>query len=155
MPHLSTARRKVWERLWAEASRIDREIDNALRREWAIPLGWFEVMNGLREAGGRARPLELAELVGVPASTLSRRLDRLEEEGWIQRDDDTSSTDARAVEVYLTQSGRRLWREMNVSYRRVLQEEFARHLTESELTALDSIIERLGAETDPPPPDPE
>jgi len=50
----------------------------------------------------------------LPPSSLSRRFDRLEEEGWIARHRHVDEADLRAVEVELTRTGRRLWREMNL-----------------------------------------
>jgi DNA-binding MarR family transcriptional regulator len=61
----------------------------------------------------------------IPPSSLSRRLDRLEEEGWVRRHREVDPEDHRAVEVELTRRGRTLWREMNVSYRRAVQRRFA------------------------------
>ncbi len=58
-------------------------------------------------------------------SSLCRRFDRLEEEGWVKRHRGVDPVDQRAVEVELTRRGRNLWREMNITYRRVVQQHFA------------------------------
>ena len=90
----------------------------------------------LRELDGRARPQDVASVMRIPASSLSRRLDRLEEEGWVRRHRDVDPDDHRAVEVELTKRGRALWREMNVSYRRSLQARFAIALTDRDIQGL-------------------
>lgn len=143
MPHLDRGRRDAWDRLSATVLQIEREIDTLLRDEWAIPLGWYAVLNALREAGGACRPLDLAAALGIPASTLSRRLDRLAEEGWISRRTDVDASDLRAVDVELTSTGRKLWREMNVSYRRHVQRRFAAFLDDRQIEAIHEIVTAL------------
>ena len=51
--------------------------------------------------------------------------------------------DLRAVEVELTRTGRRLWREMNVSYRRALQAQFAIHLDDTDIADIARILDTL------------
>ena len=53
------------------------------------------------------------------------------------------AADLRAVDVELTRTGRRLWREMNVTYRRALQSLFSVKLDDAEITALRAVIEKL------------
>ncbi|WP_051062734.1 MarR family winged helix-turn-helix transcriptional regulator [Ilumatobacter nonamiensis] len=139
MPRLDNVRVGVWRDLQSLVGALERSIDDELRAEWDITIGWFDVLTTLQRLGGFARPLDIAADLRLPASSISRRLDRLEEEGWIKRhrlDED----DKRAVEVELTKSGRRLWREMSVSYRRAVQASFARHLDDDEIDDLQRII---------------
>ncbi len=74
----------------------------------------------------------------IPASSLSRRLDRLEEEGWVRRHRGKEQ-DGRAVEVELTKRGRALWREMNVSYRRAIQARFAGMLGDDQIETVAEV----------------
>jgi DNA-binding MarR family transcriptional regulator len=101
--------------------------------------------------------IDLAADLRLPPSSLSRRLDRLQEEGWIARHRDVPDADLRAVEVELTRTGRRLWREMNVTYRRALQAQFAVHLDDADIADIARVLDTLfGIETpdEPPPPRP-
>ncbi|MEY2958023.1 MAG: hypothetical protein RLZZ01_591 [Actinomycetota bacterium] len=125
MPRLDAARLAAWRDLQRVVLEVNRLIDDDLQREWAVPLVSFEVLAALRELDGRARPQDVAAWMRIPASSLSRRLDRLEEEGWVRRHREVDPEDHRAVEVELTRRGRTLWREMNVSYRRAVQRRFA------------------------------
>ena len=143
MPRLDAARVRAWRDLQSIVPEIERGIDEDLRAEWAVPLGWFDVLATLRELDGRARPQDVASVMRIPASSLSRRLDRLEEEGWVRRHRDVDPEDHRAVEVELTKRGRALWREMNVSYRRSLQARFAIALTDRDVQNLDSNLTDL------------
>jgi DNA-binding MarR family transcriptional regulator len=152
MPRLDAARVRAWRDLQSIVPEIERRIDEDLRAEWAVPLGWFDVLATLRELDGRARPQDVASAMRIPASSLSRRLDRLEEEGWVRRHRDVDPDDHRAVEVELTKRGRALWREMNVSYRRSLQARFAIVLTDRDIQGLTATARTLSDHTAPEPP---
>jgi DNA-binding MarR family transcriptional regulator len=152
MPRLDAARVRAWRDLQSIVPEIERRIDEDLRAEWAVPLGWFDVLATLRELDGRARPQDVASAMRIPASSLSRRLDRLEEEGWVRRHRDVDPDDHRAVEVELTRRGRALWREMNVSYRRSLQARFAIVLTDRDIQGLSATARTLSDHTSAEPP---
>lgn len=143
MARLDNVRVGVWRGLQALTGEIERVIDDELRAEWDISLGWFDVLASLQRLGGRARPLDVAADLRLPPSSVSRRLDRLQEEGWVARHRYVDAGDHRAVDVELTKSGRRLWREMSVTYRRALQAVFAIHLDGDDIADLQRIIDRL------------
>lgn len=143
MPRLDATRLGAWRDLQRVVLAVNRAIDDDLRREWAVPLGSFEVLAALRDLEGRARPQDVAAWMRIPPSSLSRRLDRLEEEGWVERHRDIDPEDHRAVEVELTRRGRALWREMNVSYRRAVQQRFATFLDDDEIAAVVGLNRRF------------
>lgn len=148
MPRLDATRVQAWRDLQTLGAEIERRIDEDLRDEWAVPLGWFDVLATLRQLDGRARPQDVASVMRIPASSLSRRLDRLEEEGWVRRHRDVDPEDHRAVEVELTARGRNLWREMNVTYRRSVQAHFAAWLDDDDMAAVVAVNAVLSAATD-------
>jgi DNA-binding MarR family transcriptional regulator len=143
MARLDATRIGAWRGLQALVGQIERGIDEELRSDWDIPLGWFDVLASLQRLGGRARPLDVAADLRLPPSSLSRRLDRLQEEGWIARHRDVPDADLRAVEIELTRTGRRLWREMSVSYRRALQAQFAIHLDDDDIADIRRVLDTL------------
>jgi DNA-binding MarR family transcriptional regulator len=145
MPRLDATRLRAWRELQTVVAELTRLIDDDLRAEWAVPLGWFDVLAALRELGGRARPQDIAGAMRLPPSSLSRRLDRLEEEGWIARHRGVDPADHRAVDVELTPRGRALWREMNVTYRRSVQRHFAQLLDDDQVGVLQSIVAAVPA----------
>ena len=59
-PASTTTRLLAWRELQSVVAEIHRGIDDDLRREWAVPLGSFEVLAALRDLGGRARPQDVA-----------------------------------------------------------------------------------------------
>ena len=148
MARLDATRIQAWRGMQALAGQIERAIDEELRDEWDISLGWFDVLASLQRLGGRARPLDVSADLRLPASSVSRRLDRLEEEGWVARHRHVDPDDKRAVEVELTRTGRRLWREMNVTYRRAVQSWFAIHLGDDEIAAVQRVLDLLMASVD-------
>lgn len=148
MARLDAHRLAAWRRLQAVVGEVERAIDEQLREEWDISLGWFDVLACLQRLGGVARPLDVAAELRLPASSVSRRLDRLEEEGWVARHRFVDESDRRAVDVELTRTGRRLWREMNVSYRRAVQNAFATALDTDDVDALHRVVDRLDGDDD-------
>lgn len=128
MPQLDAARLADWTETRATVERVARAIDADLQAEWAVPLAWFDVLAELRRMGGTARPQDLAAALGIPRPTLSRRLDRLAEEGWVQRLPCSTRSDHRAVDVELTPRGRTLWRAMNQTYRRSVNRHWPVHV---------------------------
>jgi DNA-binding MarR family transcriptional regulator len=148
MARLDATRVGVWRELQSVGAAVERRIDDVLIGEWQVPLGWFDVLAALQRLGGRARPSELAGELRLVRSSLSRRLDRLEEEGWVARSRPSARDDHRAVVVELTPRGRTLWREMNVTYRRALQRHIAGHLSDTDVGDLRRILANLAAGLD-------
>lgn len=144
MARLDNVRVGAWRSLQAVVGELERGIDDDLRAEWDIAIGWFDVLTSLQRLGGRARPQQVSDDLRLPASSVSRRFDRLEEEGWVARHRNLTGADQRAVEVELTKTGRRLWREMNTSYRRAVQARFASHLDDDDIATLIRIADTLG-----------
>lgn len=140
MARLDASRLAAWRELQSISAALERSIDEALTAEWEIPLGWFDVLAALQRLGGRARPSELADELRLVRSSLSRRLDRLEEEGWVARSRPGSLDDHRAVVVELTARGRTLWREMNVTYRRAVQSHVSSPLSDGDVGELRRIL---------------
>lgn len=140
MARLDARRVAAWRELQSVTAELERLIDEALIAEWDVPLGWFDVLAGLQRLGGSARPSDLAAELRLVRSSLSRRLDRLEEEGWVERSRPTGIDDQRAVVVGLTRRGRTLWREMNVTYRRAVQTHVAAALTDDDVDALRHVL---------------
>jgi DNA-binding MarR family transcriptional regulator len=137
---LDASRVSAWRELQSVAAELERRIDEALIAEWEVPLGWFDVLAGLQRLGGSARPSDLAEELRLVRSSLSRRLDRLEEEGWVHRSRPSGLDDQRAVVVELTRRGRTLWREMNVTYRRAVQRHVASALSDADVDHLRRVL---------------
>lgn len=143
MPRLDATRVAMWRRMQATVAELERLIDADLRADWDVSLGWFDVLSALQRRGGKARPSELADDLRLVRSSLSRRLDRLAEEGWIARHRQPTPDDHRAVVVELTKRGRALWRDMNVTYRRSVQAHVAGRFDDADVAHLDRLLHLL------------
>lgn len=79
-------------------------IDAQLRRDSGMPHAYYEIMVRLSEAENRTlRMAELADLTRVSASRLSHAIARLEERGWVRRQE--CPTDRRGQLAVLTDEG--------------------------------------------------
>jgi len=143
MPRLDAERIGLLRRLSATTSTINRRIDADLVDEFDLPLAWFEVMASLARHGGAMRVSELCVDLDEIPSSLSRRLDRMEEQGFVEREATPTSSDRRSVTVTLTKAGRAFWRDANVVYRRAVQRHFAQVVTDSDITALHRLLSKL------------
>jgi DNA-binding MarR family transcriptional regulator len=106
-------------------------------------LAWFEILGALQAAGGSMRVGELCDALHELPSSLSRRLDRLEEQGFVSRTATPMSDDKRAVTVTLTRDGRAEWRDANITYRRLVQQHFASALSDTDIATLQRIFAKL------------
>lgn len=148
MPRLDAERIALWRSLERTVVGIGRGIDAALVDEFDLPLAWFEVMSALHRAGGSMRVSRLCAELDEVASSLSRRLDRMETEGYVTRAATPVPGDRRAVTVTLTREGRLLWRDATVVFRRGVQQHFARVVTDSDILALQRLLSKLQRPTD-------
>jgi DNA-binding MarR family transcriptional regulator len=146
MPRLDAERIGLLRSLTTTTTAISRLIDADLMNDFDLPLAWFDVMASLQRAGGSMRVSELRTSLDEVPSSLSRRLDRMEEHGWVAREATPTDQDRRAVTVHLTREGRSLWRDANITYRRAVQSHFAAVVTDSDITALQRLLTKLSRE---------
>jgi DNA-binding MarR family transcriptional regulator len=79
-------------------------IDAQLRRDSGMPHAYYEILVRLSDAENRAlRMAELADATRVSASRLSHAIARLEERGWVRRQE--CPTDRRGQIAVLTDEG--------------------------------------------------
>jgi DNA-binding MarR family transcriptional regulator len=104
VPRLDSERVALLRSLTAATTAVTRQIDAELTADFALPLAWFEVMTALHAAGGSLRVNELRAALDEVPSSLSRRLDRMEADGYVARES-PGGDDRRAVVVTLTATG--------------------------------------------------
>jgi len=143
MPRLDAGRVATWRAFGVVAAEVQRKVEAGLVDDYDLPLTWFEILASLQAAGGSMRVGELCETLHELPSSLSRRLDRLEEQGFVSRTTTSPTDDRRAVIVFLTPDGRAEWRDANITYRRMVQQHFARVLTDTDIAALQRIFSKL------------
>jgi DNA-binding MarR family transcriptional regulator len=145
MPRLDAGRVAAWRAFCLVAADLQRKVETGLVDDYDLPLAWFEILAALQAAGGAMRVGELCEALHELPSSLSRRLDRLEDEGFVSRGPTPTPDDRRAVTLSLTRDGRAEWRDANITYRRMVQQHFANTLSDTDVAALQRIFSKLGA----------
>jgi DNA-binding MarR family transcriptional regulator len=100
-----------------------------------ISLSGFEVLWRVAAApDGHVRMTDLAELVMLSPSGLSRLVDRLESEGMIERV--ACPTDGRAINATITEAGRRKLAESQETHFEGIRRTFLAHFDEAEISQL-------------------
>jgi DNA-binding MarR family transcriptional regulator len=141
----------VWETFLKAHSALAATLDRELEAESGMPLGWYgALLNLSRAPGGRMRMQELAVLVMLSCSGLTRLSDRLEAAGLINRE--TCPEDRRGTFAVITPKGRRSFQRAAPVHLRGIEEHFARHLTDDEAAALASALGKIVAAAEPGAP---
>jgi DNA-binding MarR family transcriptional regulator len=101
---LSTDEQRAW-RAYVESSKVLFDaLDRQLQRDSDMPHAYYEILVALSEAPDRTmRMSELADRTLSSRSRLSHAVARLEERGWVTRED--CPTDRRGQNARLTDSG--------------------------------------------------
>jgi DNA-binding MarR family transcriptional regulator len=131
----------VWRSFLEVHATITQVLGHELQAEKGLPLGWYDVLLQLHEAGGRLRMQELATRLVLHKSSLSRLIDRMEEAALVARE--SAADDGRGVEAVLTREGRDELRRAAPTHLRGVQEHFARYLTDSDVIALQRVFAKL------------
>lgn len=135
-------RARAW-RLFVEThGLVFGRLTDELKAEIGLPMTWYDVLLHLQEVPGqRLRMHELAEAVVISKSGLTTLVDRMEEAGLLRRE--PPAHDRRAIEVALTDAGRRRFEEASAIHSRGINEHFISYLNKSEGQMLARILERL------------
>ena len=121
-----------------------RQLATDLVEDIGLTLGDFDVLAQLGQAGGELRISELAAQAYSSRSGLTRRIDRLVEEGLVARTN--TDVDGRVVVVGLTDAGvARLAEAAPIHLRRV-RELFVERLSDAELSTLAQALEKVAVE---------
>ncbi len=145
--NLSTAQIAAWRGLLTVQANVVAKIERSLAAADLPPLTWYDVLFALHEQPEkRLRMAELADQVLLSRSGLTRLVDRLENEGYVRREE--CPTDKRGWLVSLTENGTAAMRGIWPVYRKGIAEWFAQSLTEPEVRMLTSIFRKINGATD-------
>lgn len=137
---LSEQELRAWQALLHAHDDVIGKLDAELRAEHAISLDAYDVLLRLARAPeGILRMTDLAERVMVPPSTLTRRVDRLVDQGLVERD--RLVGDSRAMLARLTEGGRRVLRRAARTHLRGIREHYTGRLNEDQLLQVASALE--------------
>lgn len=134
---------------------VTRRLERSLASSGRLTLSELDVLIQLGEAGREGlRPSDLAARVLITKSGISRLVDRLVEDGLLERRQ--CADDRRVHHASLTASGRRALRRSIGTHLRDVAAAFSDHVSSAEAPQLRRILERLAGQDDarsgtPPP----
>src|SRR5262245_58543915 len=136
---------KAWSTLLGAHALALRGVEARLKGAGLPPLGWYDVLWELEQAGGELRIGALAERLVIEPYNATRLIERLAAQGLLRRE--RAEDDRRGARILLTEKGRALRRRMWPEYQRAVLELFAAPLSEPEakglLRALAKVIASL------------
>ena len=109
-----------------------------------LPLGDFDVLAQLAFAGGELRMTELATKAFSSRSAMTRRVDRLVEEGLVRRT--ISDADGRGVVVALTEAGLARLAEAVPVHLNGVSKLFLERLDDQELAVLEDALDKVSVQ---------
>lgn len=114
-----------WRELTARRVHIGNALEQALEEEHGLSCQEFEVLDQLAECTQDAKPRvqDIADVVPITQSALSRLIGRLEKQGLIERR--LCEVDRRGINVFLTDAGRARHAAARPTYSEVLARQFA------------------------------
>ena len=129
---------EAWVGFLRTQARLMTQLDRELREEHGLSLADYDVMATLSaEPEHQLRPTDLADRVVISPSTLSRRLDSMEQRGLVERR--RCREDARGVHVALTGEGFKALQKAAPSHVDGVRRHFIDRLSRSQLEALAGI----------------
>jgi DNA-binding MarR family transcriptional regulator len=141
---LSAEQQRAW-RSYIESSKVLFDaLDRQLQRDANMPHAYYEILVRLSEADGRAlRMSELADSTRSSRSRLSHAVARLEERGWVQRED--CPTDRRGQLARLTDSGFAVLAAAAPGHVGAVRDYLVEALTPEQLAQLEAICAAIAA----------
>jgi DNA-binding MarR family transcriptional regulator len=118
------------------------KIERAFRDAKLPPHAWYDVLWELDRAGEAGlRPFEIERQMLIAQSNISRLIDRLVEQGFVERR--PCEEDGRGQHVVITPAGREMRKRMWPVYARAISEAAGHHFSEREATTLANLLTRL------------
>lgn len=131
-------------RLWLRMLRVTRQVESALRErlrtEHEFTLPRFDVMAALHAAGDGLKMNELSRRLRVSNGNVTGIIDRLVEDGFVERI--AIEGDRRATRVCLTDAGRESFNGMAIAHERWVNALFEK-VTEADAHHIGELLHRL------------
>jgi DNA-binding MarR family transcriptional regulator len=146
-PAAGDVRLETWRTFLVAHARLTRRLDEELRAEHGLTLPEYDALLQLAQSPDRRlRMSQLAEAVILSRSGVTRLIDRLVADGFVERSH--CLTDARGAEAVLTRAGLDRFRRAATTHLRGIEQYFLSVVPESDLAtlgrALQLVAERAG-----------
>lgn len=138
---LAPAQREAWIRLLAVHRGVSERLGSALEEEHGLSLAEWDVLVHLAPAEAGLRMSDLADLVLLTPSGMTRLMARLEERGLVERR--RGEDDARATYAVVTRRGMDLLAKAAPTHNEELQAHFLDHLSAEECARLAELLRKV------------
>lgn len=137
---LSEAELRAWQALLHAHHDVVRKLDAELHAEHGISFDAYDVLLRLARAPDlELKMTELSKRVMAAPSTVTRRVDRLVEQGLVERA--RVGHDSRVMLARLTDAGHELLRRAGQTHLRGIREHYTGRLTDQQLNEVASALE--------------
>jgi len=140
-------RLRAWRLFFESALALLDVLDAELAQVVGIPQRWYDVLVHLEESPHGIPMNELADRILYSKSGLTRVVDRMEEAGLVRRA--RLESDRRTTPIVLTDAGTETLERARRHHRDGIQRHFSQHLTNADVKALTSALEKVSAHARP------
>ncbi len=149
MNPLKPAHNSLWKLFLTAHTRLVQRIEQDLRQADLPTLEWYDVLIALKQAPGqRLRLSELADILLINRTNVTRLVDRLENAGLIERQ--VCHDDRRGAFAVVTPAGLAMQQKMWAVYSQSIAQYFGQHLTEPDNAVLTKVLSKMLAALDEP-----
>ncbi|HEX8123349.1 MAG TPA: MarR family transcriptional regulator [Solirubrobacteraceae bacterium] len=139
---------RAWRGLLRAHATLVKRLDAELESAHGLPLTSYEVLLHLAKSdGAKMRMCDVAESVLLSRSGLTRLVDRLERDGYVERV--SCADDARGAYARLTDAGSAKLEAASGTHLEGVRQHFLSHFDPSELTLLAEAWERVAGPCGP------
>lgn len=132
----------TWAQLLRTSQRFTDQVEAALKHAQLPMLGWYDILLELHRAGSDGlRQFELGEKLLLAKHNLSRRIDKLQQEGLAERY--LCESDGRGNVIAITDEGKKLLAKMWPVYAAQIEVLFEENLSGAEQQQLSALLEKL------------
>jgi DNA-binding MarR family transcriptional regulator len=140
---------EAWIRFLRAHASLTRQMSARLEAEHGLTLNDYDCLVQLAYAPERSlRRVDLARSVLLSPSGITRLLDGLEREGWVEKR--SCDSDARVTYAHLTDAGLEKFKSARKTHLADIEEAFGSRFTPEELEAVSSLLGRLLDSDEPP-----
>ena len=133
---------EAWISFLRAHSSLTRELSGRLEAAHGLTLNDYDCMVQLAYAPERSlRRVDLARSVLLSPSGITRLLDGLEREGWVEKK--SCESDARVTYAHMTEAGLAKFKAARKTHLADIEETFGSRFTADELAAVSSLLGRL------------
>lgn len=145
---------QAWTAVCEVVDRVRVAVNRDLQHHVGLTLAENLVLCQVAMAPGKnLRMVEIAQLLTIAKSAVTKTVDRLEERGLITRQRDPS--DRRTVHATLTAEGAKLFAAAQPAFVDAVQRHFADHITQAEIRHLAGLPGRVLQPVPPSPAQPQ